>query len=450
MTITSLASTEKPADVFAALVDWLRTTVSAEEHFTLWYSAEASDFVRFNHAKVRQAGHVQQAEATLKLIQGERHASFKVTLSGNPAADRSTLQDALASLRKLVAALPADPYLLMDTSPWRSENIQSGNLASAGEIAEQVSTLAGAQDLVGFYAGGPVYRGFASSWGSLGWHEASSCTFDWSLFEPQGNAVKSMYAGTSWDREQVAAQMDSAQRQLAHFNKPIRQLSPGEYRAYLAPAALNEVVGLLNWGSFSARQLATKRSALQKLHSEHMLLSPLVSWTEQASGSLAPAFTPAGFQRQDQPLVEAGRMVGQLVSPRSAREYGLTQNGASNGESSQSLVMKAGDLADDAILKTLDTGLYIGNLWYLNYSDITVARLTGMTRFACFWVENGEIVAPVSTMRFDDSVFNFLGSSLEAVTQRRDLCVSDSTYGQRHTDSTLLPGVLTSRFTLTL
>ncbi|GGM13804.1 Zn-dependent protease [Pseudomonas asuensis] len=450
MTTTPCASTEKPVDVFTALVDWLRTAVSTEEHFTLWYSAEASDFIRFNQAKVRQAGHVQQAEATLKLIQGERHANFKVALSGDPVADRSSLQDALTSLRKIVATLPADPYLLMDTSPWRSENIQPGDLASAGEISEQVTTLAKGQDLVGFYAGGPVYRGFASSWGSFGWHEASSCTFDWSLFEPQGNAVKSMYASTYWDSSKVAMQMDSAQRQLAHFGKPTRQLSPGEYRAYLAPAALNEVVGLLNWGSFSARQLATKRSALQKLHSGQMSLSPLVSWREQASGSLSPAFTPAGFQRQDKQLVEAGKMVGQLVSPRSAREYGLTQNGASNGENSQSLVMEAGTLATEDILKTLGTGLYIGNLWYLNYSDMTVARLTGMTRFACFWVENGEIVAPVSTMRFDDSIFNFLGSSLEAVTQNRDLCVSDSTYGQRHTDSTLLPGVLTSRFTLTL
>jgi hypothetical protein len=31
------------------------------EQFTLGYAAESSAFVRFNHAKVRQAGQVQQA-----------------------------------------------------------------------------------------------------------------------------------------------------------------------------------------------------------------------------------------------------------------------------------------------------------------------------------------------------------------------------------------------------
>ena len=31
------------------------------------------------------------------------------------------------------------------------------------------------------------------------------------------------------------------------------------------------------------------------------------------------------------------------------------------------------------------------NLHYLNWSDNIGGRITGMTRYACFWVENGEI-----------------------------------------------------------
>jgi predicted Zn-dependent protease len=96
----------------------------------------------------------------------------------------------------------------------------------------------------------------------------------------------------------------------------------------------------------------------------------------------------------------------------------------------------------------LGTGLYISNLWYLNYSDQPAARLTGMTRFATFWVEDGEIKAPVSTMRFDDSVYQLLGSQLEALTAEREL-LSASTYSQRNTASNLLPGALVKRLTLT-
>ena len=61
------------------------------------------------------------------------------------------------------------------------------------------------------------------------------------------------------------------------------------------------------------------------------------------------------------------------------------------------------------MLAALGTGLYIGNLWYLNYSDRPAGRMTGMTRFATFWVEGGRIVAPVTPLRFDDTLYRMLG-----------------------------------------
>ena len=46
---------------FKALVQWLNQAITDKEHFHLGYAAESSEFVRFNHAQVRQAGQVQQA-----------------------------------------------------------------------------------------------------------------------------------------------------------------------------------------------------------------------------------------------------------------------------------------------------------------------------------------------------------------------------------------------------
>ena len=92
------------------------------------------------------------------------------------------------------------------------------------------------------------------------------------------------------------------------------------------------------------------------------------------------------------------------VSPRSAQEYGVEHNGASASESPESLAMAPGDLAADDALATLGTGLAVGNLWYTNYSDRSACRITGMTRFATFWVEDGELVAPASVLRFDDTL----------------------------------------------
>lgn len=435
---------------FQALVAWLRDNVPAPEQFTLSYAGEHSQFIRFNHARVRQAGDVQQSSASLKLIAEGCQAELNLTLSGDEEIDRQRLAEALAQLRQTLPLIPADPYLLLNDSAWESHHQQESPLPDSAQVLERIAAGAGDLDLVGIYAAGPICRGFASSHGAFGWHQANSFNFDWSLFHANGQAVKANYAGQAWDDEQFARRLAQAREQLEYLGRPLKALTPGDYRAYLAPAALDEIVGMLGWGGFSAQAIANKHSPLQRLYAGEAALSPLVSMTEQVSGSLSPLFSDEGYPRADLRLIDQGRALEQLTNARSAAEFQRQANGAEPWESPSCLSMAGGDLAEANVLAQLGTGLYIGNLWYLNYSDQPAARLTGLTRFACFWVENGQIQAPVSTMRFDDSVYSLLGSQLEALTQERELMLSTSTYGQRQTGSSHLPGALVKRLTLTL
>ena len=435
---------------FKALVQWLKQAITDDEQFQLGYAAESSEFVRFNHAKVRQAGQVQQASLSLKLINAGRHADLAITLAAEPQLDRQRLAAGLQQLRETLPLLPQDPYLRLNHDAWQSHNEQALPLPDLAHVLEDIRQAAGDVDLVGIYAAGPISRGFASSNGAFGWHQANSFNFDFSLFHANGEAVKASYAGDAWDSAEFARRLQLARAQLHVLGRPLHPLTPGQYRAYLAPAAIEEILGIISWGGFSAQAIASKGSSLQRLYAGEQHLSPLVSVSEQISGSLSPAFSAEGYPRSDVTLIDAGQASGQLVNSRSAAEYGLSANGAGSDESPSAVQMAAGSLAQADILKQLGTGLYISNLWYLNYSDLPAARLTGMTRFATFWVEDGEIKAPVSTMRFDDSVYSLLGTQLEALTAERELLLSASTYGQRNTASNLLPGALVKRLTLTL
>jgi hypothetical protein len=91
----------------------------------LGYAAESSEFVRFNHAKVRQAGQVQQASLTLKLINDGRHADLDITLAGEPELDRQRLAAGLQQLRETLPLLPGDPYLLLNHTAWQNHNEQA-------------------------------------------------------------------------------------------------------------------------------------------------------------------------------------------------------------------------------------------------------------------------------------------------------------------------------------
>ena len=98
----------------------------------------------------------------------------------------------------------------------------------------------------------------------------------------------------------------------------------------------------------------------------------------------------------------------------------------------------------------MGTGLYIGNLHYLNWSDPDNAGITGMTRYACFWVEDGEMVAPIRDLRFDDSLYRIFGSELEALTREAETRMNVDTYGRRSLGGGRIPGALVGRFRFTL
>jgi predicted Zn-dependent protease len=262
--------------------------------------------------------------------------------------------------------------------------------------------------------------------------------------------VKTAYAGFEWDETQFLAKLEAAKEQLSLLHGPRRSVEPGEYRACLAPRAMEDLVGLLSWGGFSARARATRQSPLLRMQ-EGERLSPQVSLAESTAEGVAPGFQSDGFVKPAKvPLIAAGRLDRALVSPRSAKEYGLETNAAGGGEMPESLDMAAGELDTSEALAALDRGLYVSNLWYLNFSDRPAGRITGMTRFATFWVEGGRIVAPVSPMRFDDSIYRMLGANLLALTREREFLLDPSTYDERSTASARLPGALLRalRFTL--
>ncbi|MDF5731014.1 MAG: metallopeptidase TldD-related protein, partial [Rhizonema sp. PD38] len=102
------------------------------------------------------------------------------------------------------------------------------------------------------------------------------------------------------------------------------------------------------------------------------------------------------------------------------------------------------------ILPTLDTGLYVSNLHYLNWSDRPTGRITGMTRYACFWVENGEIISPIENLRFDESLYRFWGENLLELTNFQEFIPEVATYKSRQLGGSMVPGMLVKDFTYTL
>ena len=436
-------------DFFYALADDITRQTLPGEIFTCYFQGEESDFIRMNNTLIRQAGHVTQLELRLELINSQRHVSVSLNLSGELDYDRSLLHHWLETLRMQQRLVEDDPYILYATEVNNTEDVRPNRLPDIHNVLTQVFDLANGIDLVGIWASGTQYRGFANSFGQRNWFSTSSFNFDWSCHLTADRAVKSNYAGTEWDTSLFEQKINDLKLQLKNMKRPTRSLSPGCYRTFLAPTALQEIMDMMAWGGFGLKSHRTLQTPLIKMIKENRRLHPSVTIYENHGEGLAPGFTPCGFIKPRKIiLINKGQFQNCLVAPRSSAEYNMPVNTAL--EMPESLELSPGNIYSNDVLNQLGTGLYINNLWYCNYSDRNDCRITGMTRYGCFWVENGEITAPINVMRFDDNVYRMLGDNLIGLTQDQYLQIDPSTYHQRSTSSARLPGAVIEDFNLTL
>ena len=433
------------------LCDHLTTQLSGDEVLTCSLDGETSEFIRLNHAAVRQAGSVKQSYLELCLIDGQRQAASRITLTGDRAHDRALSSTVLTELRDHIPHLSDDPHLLYSTEVQSSEHHGENHCPAAEQVIDTVIREAQDTDFVGLFASGAIHSAFANSLGQRNGFSSHSFHLDWSLYHRADKAVKCGYAGTRWSDDEFKHKMANARRELSVLKRPPRTIEPGRYRVYLAPTAVAEVVSILGWGGFGLKDHRTLRSPLIRAVKGEESLANCFNLTENVASGLSPRFGKSGFIKPERvELFEAGSYSNSLISPRSAREYSVETNGADEGEMPVSLDMAAGDIPRDQVLTDLDTGIFVNNLHYLNYSDRPSCRLTGMTRFATFWVENGDVVAPLNVMRFDETIYRMFGDQLIGLTKERELLLDPGTYERRSTQSTTVPGAIIEDFTFTL
>jgi len=437
--------------LFNQLSETLLNNLNAGEQLKVAIGGEKSQFVRFSQSKVRQSGLVDDASLDIVLIQDGRTCSGSFTLKGNINIDEATAVEELHRLRAEVGTLPKDPFVVMPKDTASSREKHNGSLLNAEEAVSCLSPAMQGVDLAGIWASGRIFSGNANSAGQKHWFATDTFSLDYSLITPDERMVKGTYAGSHWDQSEYEKNMAISIAKLRMMEKPGKKIKPGSYRTYIAPAGVADIVGMFSWGGVGEASIQQGDSSLCKMRQNGIKMSPCFTLSEDFTSGIVPRFNSNGELAPEKlDLILAGSLKNTLVSSRTAKEYGVQSNYAGDGESLRSPVLSTGELNEDEVVKKIDNGIYLSNLHYLNWSDRAGGRITGMTRYACFWVENGEVVAPIENMRFDDSIYNFFGENLEAVTDKAHLHPTVETYDGRELGGVSCPGILLKSFELTL
>jgi len=417
---------------------------------------ENSQYFRFNDSKIRQTGIIEDYNVTLSLYHGKKSLQATTTVSSDIDYSVKNLISEIDGLRAPLSLIPENNFTAFPQKFDSLEVYREGDLPDREGILDGLMDIIDSDNLTGVWTSGKIFRASSTSKGTHHWFEKDSFIFDFSLIDAKENMVKILYPGSDWNKDDFIAAFDDASKRLQLMDKPKLELKPGKYRVWFEPHAVADFVDMLNWNGVSEASLRNGSSCLLKMRKDNVRLSEKFSLDESFDRKSTASFNSRSEVSGNVSLIKHGILENTLINSKTALEYGLTSNYAEDvnswgmGEYLRAPFMHGGDIKLDERLEKLGTGIFISNIHYLNWSDNLGGRITGLTRYACYWVEDGKMIAPIKTMRFDDSFYNFFGNNLEGVGENVLSRPVIETYDGRNPGETTCPGILVNDFELTL
>ena len=98
---------------FSILNNNLFSLARKDEVLITNFSGESSQFIRFNNAKIRQTGIVDDINFSITLISNNRKCSVSMTLKGLELDDKMLIESYLNKLREDIKNIPEDPFVVL-------------------------------------------------------------------------------------------------------------------------------------------------------------------------------------------------------------------------------------------------------------------------------------------------------------------------------------------------
>ncbi len=248
---------------------------------------------------------------------------------------------------------------------------------------------------------------------------APSTQADLTFVIEQPDEVGSSYAHTTgWQLSQidVEALTRAALERAGRARRP-RHVRAGEYPVVLEPYAVLTLLEAMVEDGMGALAVQEGRSWMNDRLGQPCL-SPHISIYDDAFDpeGFPRAFDCEGVPKQRVPIVVAGRPTSPVYDRlTAAREPGRVSTGHAqpydeewDGPLPENLGLLPGDRTVEDMIRSIDRGLYVTRFWYVRGTTPHNAGVTGTTRDGVWWIEHGELVYPVTNMRFDQELIEAL------------------------------------------
>ncbi len=391
------------------------------DHTEVWFGWTDEGSARFANNEIVQNTAKHTCAAEIRVAFGRRVGCATTTALAEPellTVLRRAEAMAQSSAEDTEYLPPPGPQAYPRVEAWDPEAAllsparRTGAIATAVRLAEEAGVRCS-----GSYTA-RVSREYLANSSGLEFEHASTHNLFGATYLSDATTGWAKRFSVSADGLDVEGAARAARTKATRFRE-LEDVEPGEYTVVLEPCAFADLLQEVQW-SLDAKAADEQRSAWHGLVGERVA-SELFTARSIPGHPANPGYPSAedGLAAPEVTWFENG-----VLKTLAYSRYWADRSGAAPTGWAQNLVVDGGDKSLDDLIAGVERGLLVTRFWYLNYTDEMKLMTTGMTRDGLFRIEDGEIVAAVRNLRFDDSPLRFLKRLTEV--GRQEVAVNES------------------------
>jgi predicted Zn-dependent protease len=427
-------------DLAAKMLDLARAELGPGADVEVLAERQTAALTRFANSYIHQNVAEESVLVTLRI-----HRDGRTAAANTNAVDDDGLRRLVTRVAAAARLLPADPLWpglappapLAGSGPVDPATVEATPAARAERVK---AFVAAAEGLVtaGYCSTGHVESTFANSGGQHVTSGYTEAAFDGVARATAGSTPADGVARIAGSRlaDIDGAALGARAAGKARSSVVAAYLPPGEYEVVLEPEAVGDLLATFALYGFNGKAFVERQSFAKPGEAQ---FDPALSFVDDPSSAGRP-FDTEGTPKRRIDLVRDGVTTAVTHSRRTAGEVGGRSTGHANlaseywGPIATHLTIEsssdgAPDLATDiaTLVKDVERGLLVTDIWYTRVLDPRPLIMTGLTRNGVWLIENGEVSGPVRNLRFTQAYPQALGPGRVLGIGRR--AVTQPTHG---------------------
>jgi predicted Zn-dependent protease len=373
--------------------------------------------IRFarNNATTNGSRNIMRVSVTVNV--GRRSGEYTTS-----RIDEAGLADAVSQATAIARLAPENteftpplgPQTYLPGAGWHAPSARADARRFADVLAPAVRAARDADvTAAGYLEGGPSASAYATSAGLFVYDRRTD--FDLTMTARLNDGAGSGWAaaaGSDITRFDGAA-LGRIAIDKAVLSRAPQRLEPGRYTVVLEPSPAADLLGTLG-AAMDARAADEGRSAFSKRGGGNRIGERVLGENVTIRSDPGDALAPCPVYGEDGlPHPRITWFQNGVLRALPTTRFWAARNGAAPIPRPANFIVEGGAKSTHELVRSVERGVLVTRFWYIRFVDQRTMVLTGLTRDGMFWIENGEIVRPVSNMRWNESPLAVLNNVVE-------------------------------------